>query len=228
MKQIPSILAIAFFLLISCQQEESPIKSGKGILSLTSVEVQAETVSQITTRAVAPGLIIEIIKEDGTTAAKYDEGATEATEKIVLDAGNYTLKAYSPNYGTIWSNNEKGEPIYYKEQTFTITAEKTSYLTLQVPMTNIGIRLVLPGNFSDYFDSHIFHAQIGERSVSLQNGETAYFPFPESSGIHLQYTLSAVNKDHETMQKEATYNGTFVAGHLYEVTYSLATRSLTW
>ena len=225
MKHILYIVA-ALFLLASCRQEES-VEAGKGVLSLSSIEVQAEVFTPITTRAVSPDLAIEILKEDGTAVVKYDAGAAETAGKIELDAGNYILKAYSPNYGTTWSNDEKGAPVYYKEQAFTIVKEKTNYLSLQVPMVNIGMRLILPEGFSDRFIGYTFSAQVGNREVALQEGETAYFDLPEDSGVKLQYSLSATNNDDETLQQDSSFEGALTAGTVYEVTYSIATNSLS-
>lgn len=227
MKQQISPLLFIFFLLVSCQQESHllPEEAGKGYLSLSSIELQAETIRPVTTRAVSPDLTIEIVKEDGTTVAKYEAGAAEASEKIELEAGIYKLKAYSPNYGTTWTNDEKGEPIYYKEQDFTIEAEKVRYLTVQVPMVNFGVRLLLPDNFNTWFSSYLFSVQMDNRNVTLQNGETAYFaPVPETS-ISFQYALSATNADDEALSQISNYSD-IAGGTIYEITYSMLTRSL--
>lgn len=227
MKHIPLYISVLLFLLSSCRQEESPIESGKGILSLTSVEVQAETISQITTRAVSPDLAIEILKANDRTLVKsYETGAAEASDKIELDPGEYILKACSPNYETSYTNEEKGKPKYYKEQAFTIQPHRVNNLTLQVPMTNIGVRLVLPETFGGYFPSYTFSATIGNRTVTLQDGEDAYFELPENSADRLQYRLSAINTDNETMEETDIYNKSLTTGTCYEVTYSFATRSL--
>lgn len=227
MKQILYILTSLFFLLASCQQEDNfPSKNGKGYLSLSSLEVEANTITPISTRAVNPELAIEIVKSDGTPVVKYDAGAAEASAKIELEAGEYKLKAYSPNYGTTWQNDEKGEPVYYKEQSFTIVAEKVNYLSVQVPMINIGIQFILPEGFSNWFTDYTFSAQIGNRTVTLREGETAYFELPENNNTKLQYSLSATNSDNELMQQDSSYEGTLTAGTIYEVAYTISTRSL--
>lgn len=226
MKQI-LFTFIILFLFASCQQEVNLLSSAsKGYLSLSSLELETSTITPISTRIVNPELAIEILKSDGTSVVKYDAGAAEASGKIELEVGEYKLKAYSPNYGTTWKNDEKGEPVYYKEQSFTIVAEKVNYLSVQVPMINIGVQFLLPEGFSNWFISYTFSAQIGNRTVTLQEGETAYFELPENSNTKLQYSLSATNSDDEFMQQDSNYEGTLTAGTVYEVTYSISTRSL--
>lgn len=227
MKQILYIVTPLLFLLSSCQQEDNLLLSeGNGYLSLSSIEIEAESITPISTRAVNSDLAIEILKADGTSVVKFDAGAAAASDKIELEAGEYKLKAYSPNYGTIWQNDEKGAPIYYKEQNFAIVAEKINYLSVQVPMINLGIKLILPDNFGELFTSCSFTAQLGDRSVMLQEGETAYFNLPAPTNASLQYTLSATNSDGESQEQTHDFEGELAPGTIYEITYSLATRSL--
>lgn len=222
------ITIISLILLASCQKEDYilSLESDKGYLSISSIEVEKESITQISTRTVNPELAIEIVKSDGTPVVKYDAGAAEASAKIELEAGEYKLKAYSPNYGTTWQNDEKGESVYYKEQSFTIVAEKVNYLSVQVPMINIGVQFILPKGFSNWFNDYTFFAQIGNRTVTLREGETAYFELPENNNTKLQYSLSATNSDNEHMQQDSKYEGILTAGTIYEVTYSISTRSL--
>lgn len=228
MKQTLYILTSLLFLLASCQQEDNlpSSETGKGYLSLSSLEIEASTITPISTRTVNPELAIEIVKADATPVVKYDAGAAGASGKIELEAGEYKLKAYSPNYGTTWQSDEKGAPIYYKEQSFTIVAEKVNYLSVQVPMINIGVQLILPEEFGNWFTSYTFSAQIGNRTVTLKEGETAYFELPENNNTKLQYSLSATNIDDEMMQQDSNYEGDLTAGTIYEVSYSISTRSL--
>ena len=225
MKQILSYLLLSFFLHASCQQEVTIASSGKGTLSLSSVEVTGTEVIPVSTRAVNPVLAIEIAKADGTPVVKYAAGASEASQKIELEAGDYLLKAYSANYGATWENAEKGEPVYYKEQSFSIEAERVRYLTVAVPMVNMGVTFALPEGFGTWFKSYTFSAQIGERSVALQNGETAYFDLPSDGNNILNYSLTVVNTDDESQNKNSAYPG-ITTGSLYEITYLLATQSL--
>lgn len=228
MKQILHILTPLLFLLASCQQEDNlpSSETGKGYLSLSSLEVEASTITPLSTRTVHSELAIEIVKADGTSVFKFDAGAAEASDKIELEAGAYKLKAYSPNYGSTWQNDEKGAPIYYKEQNFMIVEEKVNYLSIQVPMINMGVQFLLPEGFNNWFTSYTFSAQIDNRKVTLQEGEIAYFDLPENSNTKLQYSLSATNSDSELMQQDNNFEGTLTPGTVYEVTYSIATQSL--
>lgn len=229
MKSIHIYIKFIFlFLLASCQQEDNlpSSETGKGYLSLSSLEIEASTLTPITTRAVNPELGIEILKPDGTPVVTFKAGAAEASGKIELEAGEYKLKAYSPNHGSTWQNDELGAPIYYKEQNFTIVEEKINYLSVQVPMINIGVQLLLPEGFNNWFIGYAFSAQIGNRKVTLQEGETAYFDLPENSDTQLQYSLSATNSDNEFMQQDNTFEETLIPGTVYGVTYSMATQSL--
>lgn len=229
MKSIQIYIKIIFlFLLASCQQEDHlpSSETGKGYLSLSSLEIAASILTPISTRAVNPELAIEILKPDGTSVVKFEAGAAEASGKIELQAGEYKLKAYSPNYGSTWQNDELGAPIYYKEQNFTILEEKINYLSVQVPMVNIGVKFLLPEGFNNWFTSYAFSAQIGNRKVTLQEGETAYLDLPGDSNTQLQYSLSATNSDNELMQQDSNFEGTLTPGTVYEVTYSIATQSL--
>ena len=224
MKQI-LLYTLIIFSLVSCQQEDSPLAVGKGYLSLASLEIGTGTVSSISTRAVSPGLAIEILKADGTPVIKYDAGAAEASGKIELEAGNYILKAYSPNHNTSYDNNEKGEPKYYKEQTFTIEPEKVSYLNVKVPMMNFGVSLVLPQDILDtWFNSYTFTITLGDRTLTLQNSETAYFDLPADDTL-LAYSLEATNKDNESFRQDHTYNQVLNGGTVYVISYFLTIHS---
>ena len=224
MKSIHIYIKIIFlFLLASCQQEDNfpSSETGKGYLSLSSLEIEASTLTTISTRAVNPELAIDILKPDGTSVITFDAGAAEANDKIELDAGTYKLKAYSPNYGTTWENNEQGTPIYYKELDFSIKPEKVNYLAVEVPMINFGVKFMLPDNFSTLFGSYTFAVQLGDCSVILQEGETAYFDLPTQNSSALLYTLTATNSDDETLSKTDSYSE-LSAGIVYEITYQWA------
>ena len=140
---------LIFFLFTSCQREEElQATVGRGYLSLASLAVSNVGIVSVNTRAVNAELAVEIEKEDGTSVVSYEAGTAEASAKIELEAGKYVLKAHTSNYGQTWDESAKGEPVFYKEQPFTIVAEKVNYLTVSVPMINIGLRLVLPECFS--------------------------------------------------------------------------------
>lgn len=217
---------LIFFLFTSCQREEElQATVGRGYLSLASLTVSNVGIVSVNTRAVNAELAVEIEKEDGTSVVSYEAGTAEASAKIELEAGKYVLKAHTSNYGQTWDESAKGEPVFYKEQPFTIVAEKVNYLTVSVPMINIGVRLVLPEGFSEWF-GYSFSARIGERCVILRNGETAYYALSDEGKepVELSYSLSATNVDGESLNKEGSYTG-ILSGVVYEITYSFASRS---
>ena len=51
-----------FFLLASCQQEETLSTSGVGYLSLTGIEIQNQAVTEVKSRAVDESLVVELYK----------------------------------------------------------------------------------------------------------------------------------------------------------------------
>lgn len=218
---------LIFFLFTSCQREEElQATVGRGYLSLASLAVSNVGIVSVNTRAVNAELAVEIEKEDRTSVVSYEAGTAEASAKIELEAGKYVLKAHTSNYGQTWDESAKGEPVFYKEQPFTIVAEKVNYLTVSVPMINIGVRLVLPEGFSEWFNGYSFSARIGERCVILRNGETAYYALSGEGKepVELSYSLSATNVDGESLNKEGSYTG-ILSGVVYEITYSFASRS---
>lgn len=215
--------------LFACQQEELPSNNYVGYLSLENISIQSANVETITTRAVDSDLYVEISDNESTTI--YNPGNTPS--KIELTAGNYTLKAYNAAYKeqTSWGNDNKGEGAFYIDnKSFTIEEGKVNYLSVEVPMTNIGVRLALPEGFSDWFNTYSFNVSAGNRSVSIANGETVYFPVGE-----ITYTLSATNNDKEEFQLEGSSskwvneeneNIIITPGTIYVITYNYATQSL--
>jgi len=114
---------LIFFLFTSCQREEElQATVGRGYLSLASLAVSNVGIVSVNTRAVNAELAVEIEKEDGTSVVSYEAGTAEASAKIELEAGKYVLKAHTSNYGQTWDESAKGEPVFYKEQPFTIAA----------------------------------------------------------------------------------------------------------
>ena len=221
--------AISLMSLFACQQEELPSNNNIGYLSLENISIQSANVETITTRAVDTDLYVEISGNGSTTT--YDPGKTPS--KIELKADNYTLKAYNAAYKAkdTLSSAHKGEAIYYIDsQSFTIEEGKVNYLSVEVPMTNIGVRLALPEGFSNWFNTYSFNVSAGNRSVSITNGETVYFPAGE-----ITYTLSATNNDEEEFQLEGSSSKwvneeneqiIITPGTIYVITYNYATQSL--
>lgn len=218
-------LLMSFFLLISCQQEDLLEKEFLGYLSIENVTVAASDVNSIQTKAGVEDLFAIEIWKGGSlyNNCKYEPG--QIPSKIELPAGTYLLKAFTPSYidaETLFVDGNLGDAIYYKEQAFVIETEKVTYPAVSVPMINFGVCLKddLPSRFSGY----TLDATIGGRTITLKPAETGYFPVSAIGGS-LSFTLKATNADGEQLETNETASN-LQAGTIYEIIYSMATKSL--
>lgn len=231
MKQTLYIL-FSLLLLVSCQQESPLPEQGTGYLQLGDLTL-GNTTETIVTRAVEADLYIEISNGTGINLS-YQPGQFPE-DKVELSAGNYTLKAYNEAYKTPGIN----APRYYAEQDFTIEAEKIRYVTLQVPMMNVAIRLAPFGDdLAALFSNPTLTVKASTTPSAprtLGPDETTYFDYTE--GMTFTYQLTATNADSETFStEEKTYGdaegNALEPGHCYVISYTLAssTRTLqdTW
>lgn len=216
---------ITLLAFVSCQQEDLVHSQSPGFLSLENVTVAASDVDAVHTKAgVDTQFMIEIWKGGALyDNCKYEPG--EIPSKIELPAGSYLLKAYTPNYAsmeTVFAEGNLGEAVYYKEQAFVIEAEKVTYPAVSVPMINFGICLKddLPSSFNDY----TLDATIGDRTIMLKPAEIGYFPI-SAIGSTLTFSLNAINADGESLDTKETASN-LQAGTIYEIVYSMATKSL--
>lgn len=224
MKRFSAIMVLAVF-LASCQKEVTLPVDG-GFLELSSVGILSSGEVALPTRAVDADLAIEILTSGGVIVKSFPAGSASVSGKIELEAGAYSLKAFSASYGASVGSGEKGSPVYYSEQAFSVAAAKTTYLTVHVPMVNFGVTLSLPEDFSASFSGYEFSVSLAGRSVVLLDGETAYFNLP--SGVAaLDYSLTAVNVAGESFTQSLSYDGSLTAGTVYKVTYSQATKALS-
>lgn len=209
--------------LFACQQEDLPSVGETGFLSLENMTVGVANTESISTRAVDNDLYVEISSQDVTpdVTLKYNPG-DKIPSKIELEPGNYTLKAYNAAFNE--QSIDKGAAKYYIDnKSFTIEAGKVNYLSVEVPMTNIGVRLALPEGFSNWFKTFSFTISDGNRSVSIANGETAYFSIDQD----ISYTLSATNTDNEQKTDSKTIKkDQIAAGTIYVITYDYDTKAL--
>ena len=217
-----------FFLLVSCQQEETPFTSGEGYLSLTGIEIQNQAVTEVKSRAVDESWIVKLYKGG---ELKSTLTAEELENTIKLEAAtDYSLKVYSENYGSDaeWTNDEKGEPIYYKDQPFEVKEGEVTPVKVQVPMVNFAVKLSMPAS-QDWISDYTFTVVSGERKVTLLDGETAYFSYAE--GGSFSYELQLTNTDGEVFTLPGKYGleeGKLLKSNTcYVVTYQMATQSLS-
>ena len=225
MKKNIVYILLGIFLLASCQQENE-IPSGKGYLSVEGIELQSQVETEVASRAVDESLKVDLYKGEQLVRPLTPE---EMQNKIGLDpATDYMLKVYSANYGeeSTWDNETKGEPVYYKEVSFVVTEGATTPLKVQVPMITFAVCLDMPAVTGDLLQRYTFTVTSGGRSVTLQNGETAYFPYSDS----FNYQLSITNLDGEVKEQPGSWgteDGETVAQNtVYTVTYNWATQSL--
>lgn len=216
-----------FFLLSSCQKEEVSLTSAEGYLSFTGIEIQNQAVTEVKSRTLEESLTVDLY-QGGTKIRTLTPEELENTIKLEAST-DYSLKVYSENYGSDaeWTNEEKGEPIYYKEQPFEVKEGEITPVKVQVPMVNFAVKLSMPES-QNWISDYIFTVTSGERKVTLQNGETAYFPYRESSSFN--YTLQLTNTDNEKFTLSGEYgvdeNEPLAFNTCYVVTYLMSTRSL--
>lgn len=214
--------------LFACQQEDLPSVGETGFLSLENMTVEVANTESISTRAVDDDdLYVEISSQDVTpeVTLKYNPGDI-IPDKIELGTGRYALKIY--NDTTLLDET----PVFYKDTIFDIEAGKVNYLSVKVPMINIGVRLALPEGFSGdsgWFEGYTFTVKVGkageEKTVELKNEEIAYFP--HSNDVTLSYQLIATNTDEEHFESEKiTYDKVLSPGTIYVITYDYATKAL--
>lgn len=212
--------------LFACQQEDLPSVGETGFLSLENMTVEVANTESISTRTVDDDLYVGIWDEAGINQVGETYEPGKVPTKIELEPGNYTLKAYNAAFldQSSWTENDKGAAVYYIDnKSFTIEAGKVNYLSVEVPMTNIGVRLALPEGFSNWFKTYSFTISDGNRSVSIDNGETAYFTIDQD----ISYTLSVTNNDDERKtDSKAITKDQIAAGTIYVITYDYATKAL--
>lgn len=228
MKKNILYILLGTFLLASCQQEEAPSASGEGYFSLAGIEIQTSAVTEVKSRAVDESLTVDLYQGD----TKIRTLTTEELENTIKleAAADYSLKVYSENYGidTNWTNDQKGEPIYYKEQPFEVKEGEVTSVKVQVPMINFAVKLSMP-ELQDWISSYTFTVTSGVRKVALQSGETAYFPYSENAFFN--YTLQLTNIDNEEFTLSGEYgddgNELLAFNTCYVITYLVETESLS-
>lgn len=215
-------------MLVGCQQKE--VISGVGYISVSGIEIQSKTITEVASRATDDiTWTVELWKGSEMLRTLSTE---EMQNKIELDAADdYMLKVYSPNYGVEkgWTNEEKGEPVYYTEVPFVVNQGETTGLKVQVPMITFAVSLNLSEVIGDWLQEYDFTVTAEDRTVALDNGDIAYFPYSE--GVSFSYQLTLTNSDSETN----TLNGDWGKDEgevintntIYTVVYNWDTHSLS-
>lgn len=203
-----SLIAILGF--ASCQNDAET--SGLGSLSL---KVYNDNLPSVVSRAIDAHLCVAIVNQQGEVVKEYAAG--EAPTIIDLEVGTYILRAYTDNQQT-WqdANGGLGEVCCYGEKEVVIEHDLTTYCTFEVPMLNYGVQLQLPDGFSESFPTYTFTVKSGEKTVSLQSGQRAFF-LPAAG---FSYTLSATNTDGHTNTLDEQTVTEVKAGQLFKINYS--------
>ena len=200
--------------LAGCEQGDT-VQPGTryGVLEL---DLQRDGQPRVATRSIDDDLALTILDAQGNTVFQYAAGAVP--QKILFEnEGQYTLKAYTENQET-WKSDRsgKGSGCYYADTVVTITYDVQLRATLRVPMKNYAVTLALPDYFTDLFSSYTFMLSDGQRTVSVAEGEKAYFDVADGG---FSYALTATNIDGRTSRHSAIRYSEVEIGKLYTVHY---------
>lgn len=229
MKQYILSIVSLFFLLVGCQQEELIEQQGTGYLSLESLTLQAVSHQPVTRAGVEEGLGCEIYDSTGKEIFSLAPGDEYVSQLMELEVGTYTLKAYNQAYldndYSTWTNSELGEAIHYIETSFTIEADKTNYLKVEVPMINFAVCLEsIQGE--EFFQKFELVVTVGERVLWLKKGDVGYF-LPVKGDETLSYCISYTNDDGEGATGDAkTLPSAPAANTQYNFVYNIETETL--
>lgn len=210
------------FFIVGCNKEIVSLPQ-EGYLSISSIEVKSQAISNVASRAVDEDLTVDLYKGEQFVCTLTAE---EMQSKIKLKpATDYKLKVYSANYGqdVNWTNEMSGEPVYYKEEPFQVKEGETTALKVQVPMCNYAVSLVLPEGFEKWM-TYEFEVTSGDWTVILQDGGTAYFPV-SALDSPFSYKLKLTNTDSESFELTGTWGDTegetVEMNTVYVITYSM-------
>ena len=215
------------FFIVGCNKEIVSLPQ-EGYLSISSIEVKSQAISNVASRAVDEDLTVDLYKGEQKVRTLTAE---EMQSKIELEpATDYKLKVYSANYGqdVNWTNKMSGEPVYYKEEPFQVKEGETTALKVQVPMCNYAVSLALPEGFEKWM-TYTFEVTSGARTVTLQDGDTVYFPV-SALGSPFSYKLKLTNTDSESFELTGTWGDTegetVEMNTVYVITYSMEYNAL--
>lgn len=216
------------FFIVGCNKEIVSLPQ-EGYLSISSIEVKSQAISNVASRAVDEDLTVDLYKGEQFVRTLTAE---EMQSKIKLEpATDYKLKVYSANYGqdVNWTNKMSGEPVYYKEEPFQVKEGETTALKVQVPMCNYAVSLALPEGFEKWMTYYTFEVTSGARTVTLQDGDTVYFPV-SALGSPFSYKLKLTNTDSESFDLTGTWGDTegetVEMNTVYVITYSMEYNAL--
>lgn len=220
MKHTLYIYIACLLTLSACQSDEMARMGGCGELRL---ELSRAGLPKMATRAADEDLAVAILDSRGNVIEQYAAG--EVPAKIVLEVGQFTVRAYTENQSS-WQtqNGGKGAGCYYADTLITMQPDAQLNLVMEVPMTNYAATLRLPEAFSTLFSSYTFTLASGGRQVSVAEGEKAYFDVADGG---FTYSLRATNTDGNTHAHSAILFPEVERGKLFTVHYDYATAATT-
>lgn len=206
-------------LLFACSNESEDNFGSSGYLSLSDIRLVCDGMVIPLTKAVDEKLRIEVW-QNGTLVPGQTYEPGSIPDKIILASGVYVLKAFTPGYREEAEEGYPGSATYYYEYSFTITTGNLLTITLDIPMSNIGVGISLSDSFSEAFATYRIVFQTTTRSFEItqeNKDDLFFFNLPENE--RLTYQISVVNADGESMGPlERTIK--VEAGKLYTVQVS--------
>jgi hypothetical protein len=205
-------MLMLMLVMVSCQQDDEQV--GKGFLELTSVGVEGVTVESVSRADDGETFVVEILQGD-ELVQQFETGTTN--HRIAIDAGSYTIKIHSLNYGESYHNKLRddssyyGEPQYYKEDEFEIEPGKGVYRSYSLPLINSLVTFKMFDGYEEIFPTA--YLTIDDRM--LYDGQSAYV----NAGAE-RYTVTAKNTDGEINSNSETL--ILEPGKAYTITFNLS------
>ena len=208
-------ILLSILLLTACQQDQLSPSVGGAVLELDLQRFGRPSMS--VTRAVDEVLAVDVIK-DGALYNDMHYAPGTVPQKLFLEPGTFTIRAYSDNQETWKTENDgKGAACYYTETTVEMEEDMIIRLAVEVPMTNYAVGLQLPEYFNNLFRSYTFTLKSGGRTTAIKEGERAYFDVADGG---FTYALRATNTDGNTHSHSAIEFPDVEAGKLFTLRYS--------
>lgn len=210
---ILSYALVVLFVMSSCNNENT-IADGTSYGRLCLTLQDAAPLPVVTRSSSAVDFAVTIMDSGGQVVEQYQSG--QVPTLIDLPVGMYTLRAYTDNQSS-WAeaNNGLGEACFMGETSVQIKEDNTVYCRYKVPMTNYGVCLTLPERFALLFPSYVFTVRSGDRTVLLEDGQTAYFSVDNG----FAYNLMTTNTDGDEHQTAEVTVSDQEAGKIYNVRY---------
>lgn len=202
MKKIHYILSLLFVAILSAScTQDMDVASNQGYLSLR-VNSLTSTLDPNNTRAAAPDdydakkLRVEIRDHNDNLVKSTDDYANDAEfqEKLVLEAGSYTVVAHSAN----WDGSESGfdTPFYYGSAKVQVLPQTLVTARVTCTLNNVKITVNFDQTFKEGFKSAVATVSSSDEAFNplefIMNftNKSGYIPVVDS----FEVKLDVVNK----------------------------------